>query len=276
MAKQRLDTLLVELNLCESRQLAQRIIRAGEVKVAQRIVDKPGTLIPLDAAIEVRAKPPFVSRGGEKLVKAIAHFAIPIQDRICLDGGISTGGFTDCLFQAGARKVYGIDVGYGQVAWKIRQDPRLVLKERTNFRHLTPADLYQADGDRPDLGVMDLSFISLRKVLPTLWTLLTEPKEIILLIKPQFEVGRAHVGKKGVVRDPQAQAQAIADVLTTAQKLGWHAQGLTWSPITGPAGNIEYLLWLSTATPGIELAIASIRELTNTAMASLSKKTSSS
>ncbi|AFY37669.1 hemolysin A [[Leptolyngbya] sp. PCC 7376] len=269
--KQRLDTLLVELELCESRQLAQRLIRAGEVKVRQRIVDKPGTQVPIDAEIEVKARPPFVSRGGEKLVKAIAQFQISVEDRICLDGGISTGGFTDCLFQAGAKQVYGIDVGYGQVAWKIRQDPRLVLRERTNFRHLTPEDLYEnvSEGDRPTLGVMDLSFISLRKVLPTLWTLLAEPREVLLLVKPQFEVGREQVGKKGVVRDPDAQAQAIFDVLAVAEKLGWQAHGLTWSPITGPAGNIEYLLWLQQIPAELELTQKHIGDLTRSATTSL-------
>ncbi|OKH18463.1 TlyA family RNA methyltransferase [[Limnothrix rosea] IAM M-220] len=270
MAKQRLDTLLVDLELCESRQLAQRLIRAGEVKVRQRIIDKPGTLVPTDAEIEVKAKPPFVSRGGEKLAKAIAHFEIEVKDRVCLDGGISTGGFTDCLFQVGAKQVYGIDVGYGQVAWKIRQDPRLVLRERTNFRHLTPEDLYEdvAAGDRPTLGVMDLSFISLRKVLPTLWTLLVEPREVLLLVKPQFEVGREQVGKKGVVRDSQAQAQAIFDVLTVAQKLGWQPHGLTWSPIKGPAGNIEYLLWLQQSPSEMQLALEDVAALTHSAMVS--------
>ncbi|WP_030007091.1 TlyA family RNA methyltransferase [Picosynechococcus sp. NKBG042902] len=271
MAKQRLDLLLVERKLCESRQQAQRVIRAGEVKVKQQIVDKPGTLVPADVDIEVQAKPPFVSRGGEKLAKAIAHFQITVKDRICLDGGISTGGFTDCLLQAGAQQVYGIDVGYGQVAWKIRQDPRLILRERTNFRHLTPGDLYPESTKRPTLGVMDLSFISLTKVLPTLWSLLDEPKEVILLVKPQFEVGRAQVGKNGVVRDPQAQAQAIFSVLEAAQKLGWHPQGLTYSPITGPAGNVEYLLWLSTDTPQIDLDLEALKQLTKTAIATLSK-----
>ncbi|MEB3224625.1 MAG: TlyA family RNA methyltransferase [Synechococcus sp.] len=271
MAKQRLDTLLVERNLCESRQLAQRLIRAGEVKVKQQVIDKPGTLVPSDVEIEVQTKPPFVSRGGEKLAKAIAYFQIPVQNRICLDGGISTGGFTDCLFQAGASQVYGIDVGYGQVAWSIRQDPRLILRERTNFRHLTPEDLYSPDAQRPTLGVMDLSFISLTKVLPTLWSLLEEPKETILLVKPQFEVGRAQVGKNGVVRDPQAQAQAILAVLESAQNLGWQAQGLTYSPITGPAGNIEYLLWLSTAAPQMTPDLDSLKVLTQAAMATLSK-----
>ncbi|WP_099237705.1 TlyA family RNA methyltransferase [Synechococcus sp. BDU 130192] len=271
MAKQRLDLLLVERKLCESRQQAQRVIRAGEVKVKQQIVDKPGTLVPADVDIEVQAKPPFVSRGGEKLAKAIAHFQITVKDRICLDGGISTGGFTDCLLQAGAQQVYGIDVGYGQVAWKIRQDPRLILRERTNFRHLIPGDLYPEGTKKPTLGVMDLSFISLTKVLPTLWSLLDEPKEVILLVKPQFEVGRAQVGKNGVVRDPQAQAQAIFSVLEAAQKLGWHPQGLTYSPITGPAGNVEYLLWLSTDTPRIDLDLEALKQLTKTAIATLSK-----
>ncbi|WP_024545953.1 TlyA family RNA methyltransferase [Picosynechococcus sp. NKBG15041c] len=275
MAKQRLDLLLVERKLCDSRQQAQRVIRAGEVRVKQQIVDKPGTLIPTDAAIEVQAKPPFVSRGGEKLAKAIAHFQISIQDRVCLDGGISTGGFTDCLFQAGAQKVYGIDVGYGQVAWSIRQDPRLVLRERTNFRHLNPEDLYQAGDPRPTLGVMDLSFISLTKVLPTLWSLLAEPKEVILLVKPQFEVGRAQVGKNGVVRDPDAQAGAILSVLESAQALGWLAQGLTYSPITGPAGNIEYLLWLSMAEPQVSVDQGTIQQLAQSALTALKKPDSS-
>ena len=228
-------------------------------------------MVPTDAEIEVKAKPPFVSRGGEKLAKAIAQFQIEVQDRICLDGGISTGGFTDCLFQAGAKQVYGIDVGYGQVAWKIRQDERLVLRERTNFRHVTPDDLYEnvLDGDRPTLGVMDLSFISLRKVLPALWALLVEPREVALLVKPQFEVGREQVGKKGVVRDPDAQAQAIADVLAVAKNLGWHAHGLTWSPITGPAGNIEYLLWLQQTAADLDLTPEKIKELTRSAASSL-------
>lgn len=269
MAKQRLDTLLVERNFCESRQLAQRLIRAGEVKVKQQVIDKPGTLIPSDAEIEVQTKPPFVSRGGEKLAKAIAQFQITVTDRVCLDGGISTGGFTDCLLQAGAKQVYGIDVGYGQVAWKIRQDPRLILKERTNFRHLTPTDLYPDGATLPDLGVMDLSFISLTKVLPTLWMLLSAPKEVILLVKPQFEVGREQVGKNGVVRDRHAQAQAILKVLDCAQGLGWNAQGLTYSPLTGPAGNIEFLLWLSTDAPQQALDETAIQAIAAAAFAEL-------
>jgi 23S rRNA (cytidine1920-2'-O)/16S rRNA (cytidine1409-2'-O)-methyltransferase len=267
MKKQRLDLLLVERNLCESRQLAQRLIRAGEVKVNQRLVDKPGTEIAPDAEIEVKAKPPYVSRGGEKLAKALAVFGVRVRDRICLDGGISTGGFTDCLLQQGAKQVYGVDVGYGQVAWSLRQDPRVVLKERTNLRHLTPDDLYGA-AERADFGVADVSFISLTKVLPAFWALLEAPRELILLVKPQFEVGRARVGKKGVVRDPKDHADAIWGVITTAQGLGWQHRGLAWSPITGPAGNVEYLLWLDQGE-GHEISLSQVRELTDEAIASL-------
>jgi 23S rRNA (cytidine1920-2'-O)/16S rRNA (cytidine1409-2'-O)-methyltransferase len=244
LIKQRLDLLLVELDLCSTRQQAQRLIRAGEVMVNRQLVDKPGTEVDTSAQIQVKERSPYVSRGGEKLAKAIKEFAIPITGRICLDGGISTGGFTDCLLQAGAKHVYGIDVGYGQVAWNLRQDPRVTLSERTNLRHLTPEDLYHVLDPVPDLGVVDVSFISLTKVLPALWQLLKSPREVILLVKPQFEVGRSRVGKKGVVRDPQDQADAILQVLQSAQELGWSYQGLTWSPLLGPAGNIEYLLWL--------------------------------
>ncbi|MEO1691490.1 MAG: TlyA family RNA methyltransferase, partial [Cyanobacteria bacterium J06631_6] len=245
MAKQRLDKLLVSLELCESRALAQRLIRAGKVKVNQEIIDKPGTEIKTDAEIEVKEQPPYVSRGGKKLIKALKTFEIEVGDRICLDGGISTGGFTDCLLQSGAKLVYGVDVGYGQVAWTIRTSDRVILKERTNIRHLTSSELY---GDAPmaDLGVMDLSFISITKVLEAFWNLLAAPKEVVLLVKPQFEVGREKVGKKGVVRDTGDRAAAIMQVWRAAQGLGWKYHGLTVSPIKGPAGNVEYLLWLST------------------------------
>jgi 23S rRNA (cytidine1920-2'-O)/16S rRNA (cytidine1409-2'-O)-methyltransferase len=247
LSKQRLDILLVERELCTSRQLAQRLIRAGEVKVNQQLIDKPGTEVPTDAEIQVKARSPYVSRGGEKLAKALQRFAIEVRDRICLDGGISTGGFTDCLLQAGAKQVYGIDVGYGQVAWSLRTDPRVILKERTNLRHLRPEDLYPAEVERPDLGVIDVSFISLTKVLPAFWNLLQSPREAILLVKPQFEVGKDRVGKNGVVREPANQADAIAAVLEAAIGQGWGYAGLTWSPIVGPAGNIEFLLWIQMA-----------------------------
>lgn len=269
--KQRLDLLLVDRALCESRQQAQRLIRAGEVKVGDRIIDKPGTVVPLDAVLTVKQKPPYVSRGGEKLAKALAEFGIEVRNRVCLDGGISTGGFTDCLLQAGAQQVFGVDVGYGQVAWALRQDERVVLKERTNLRHLSAEELY---GGEPtaDLGVIDVSFISLTKVLPAMWQLMTGARELVALVKPQFEVGKERVGKHGVVRDPVAQAGAIAQVLTAAQGLGWQYQGLTYSPITGPAGNVEYLLWLG-QTPQAAPTLAEIKRLTQGAMRSLTAGT---
>lgn len=263
LAKQRLDTLLIDRNLCSSRQQAQRLIRAGEVMVNLQVIDKPGTEINIEAEIKVKQRSPFVSRGGEKLSKALNYFNLNVAGRICIDGGISTGGFTDCLLQAGAKQVYGIDVGYGQVDWKLRNDPRVILLERTNIRHLTPEQLYKLS-DTPlakndiepdtkvsypenyaDLTVVDVSFISLTKVLPALWQLLKPPREAVLLVKPQFEVGKERVGKKGVVRSPIDQADAIFQVCGTAEKLGWQYRGLTGSPIQGPAGNIEYLLWLS-------------------------------
>ncbi|MDB9541333.1 TlyA family RNA methyltransferase [Anabaenopsis tanganyikae CS-531] len=265
MVKQRLDTLLVELNLCSSRALAQRLIQAGEVTVNQQMVDKPGTEVDTTAEIKVKQRSRFVSRGGEKLAKALELFTIPVEGRICLDGGISTGGFTDCLLQAGAKKVYGIDVGYGQVDWGLRNDPRVILKERTNLRHLTPAELY-TDEQIPDLAVVDVSFISLTKVLPALWKLTQCPRDVVLLVKPQFEVGKSRVGKKGVVRNPDDQADAVFQVLQVGSQLGWKYQGLTWSPITGPAGNIEYLLWLGMdgETPPPDLDI--IQQMTKSAM----------
>ncbi len=265
--KQRLDTLLVELNLCSSRALAQRLIQAGEVIVNQQVIDKPGTEVDILAQINIKERSPFVSRGGEKLAKALKFFAIPTAGRICLDGGISTGGFSDCLLQAGAKLVYGIDVGYGQVDWRLRNDLRVVLRERTNLRHLKPDDLYSEGDPIPDLAVVDVSFISLTKILPALWDLTQANREAVLLVKPQFEVGKSRVGKKGVVRDHNDQADAIFQVLQAACELGWKYKGLTWSPITGPAGNIEYLLWLGmeseTPPPDLEM----IQQITKSATA---------
>lgn len=210
----------------------------------QQVIDKPGTEVDPAVEIQVKARSPYVSRGGEKLAKALQEFPIDVQGRIALDGGISTGGFTDCLLQAGTAQVYGIDVGYGQVAWTVRQDPRVVLRERTNIRYLKPEDLYAPAQPWPDLGVVDVSFISLGKVLPAIWALLQPPREVVLLVKPQFEVGRDKVGKKGVVREAKDQAGAILQVCEAAESLSWQFCGLTWSPLPGPAGNIEYLLWL--------------------------------
>ncbi|KEI67356.1 Tly [Planktothrix agardhii NIVA-CYA 126/8] len=230
------------------------------------MIDKPGTEVNVEAKIQVKQRSRFVSRGGEKLAKALEEFKIEVSDRVCLDGGISTGGFTDCLLKAGATKVYGVDVGYGQVDWGIRNDPRVVLKERTNLRYLTPDQLYgesDTPENYPDFAVVDVSFISLTKILPPLWQLLKPNREVVLLVKPQFEVGRERVGKKGVVRDSKDQARAIFQVGSVAISLGWQYRDLTWSPLQGPAGNIEYLLWLHTVGQPFpsELAIAQITQL---------------
>lgn len=250
----------MSLNLCSSRALAQRLIGAGEVRVNGEIVDKSGTEVKDTAEITLKQKPPYVSRGGEKLIKALETFSIDVGDRICLDGGISTGGFTDCLLQRGAKRVYGVDVGYGQVAWKIRTCDRVTLLERTNFRYLTADKLY---GESPaaDLGVMDLSFISLTKVLQPLWNLLTMPKEVVLLVKPQFEVGREKVGKKGVVRNAEDRALAILQVARSAESIGWQYQGLVKSPLKGPAGNVEFLLWLKAGKSSQSLQLQKIQNI---------------
>lgn len=272
LIKQRLDTLLVDLGLCPSRQQAQRLIQAGEVTVNQEKIDKVGTEVDITAQIQIKERPPFVSRGGEKLAKALEFFAISVADRICLDGGISTGGFTDCLLQSGAKQVYGVDVGYGQVDWKIRNDQRVILKERTNLRQLQPEELYPENAMFADLVVVDVSFISLTKILPAVWRLTQAPREAVLLVKPQFEVGKSRVGKKGVVRDFNDQGDAIFNVMKGALELGWKYQGLTWSPITGPAGNIEYLLWLGMEREIIPPTLAAIQEITKQVMQEFVKK----
>lgn len=243
--RQRLDLELVRRGLAASRQQAQQLIRAGKVRSGDQLLDKPGTEVSPDLELQVETPPRFVSRGGEKLLEALETLPIRVQGRVCLDGGISTGGFSDCLLQHGAERVYGIDVGYGQTAWSLRTDPRVVLRERTNLRHLQPADLYGPDDPWPDLAVADVSFISLTRVLPALRGLLQPVgAEAVLLVKPQFEVGRERVGKGGVVREPRAHRDAILTVIAAAGTLGWAPAGLVASPITGPAGNHEYLLWL--------------------------------
>jgi len=250
--RQRLDQELVARGLAASRQQAQQLIRAGRVRLGDRLLDKPGTEVLPDAELLVQQSPRFVSRGGEKLLQALATFPVQVRGRVCLDGGISTGGFSDCLLQHGAERVYGIDVGYGQTAWSLRCDPRLVLRERTNLRHLLAADLYGPTDPWPDLAVADVSFISLSLVLPALLGLLKPEAslDLVLLVKPQFEVGRGRVGKGGVVRDPAAHCDAISAVVTAAGALALVARGLVASPLTGPAGNHEYLLWLKRAGPG--------------------------
>ena len=260
--------LLVELNLCASRALAQRLIQAGEVTVNQQVVDKAGTEVDVAADIKIKERSRFVSRGGEKLTKALEFFNISVSGRVCLDGGISTGGFTDCLLQGGPKLVYGVDVGYGQVDWRLRNDSRVVLRERTNLRQLQPQVLY-GDAQKADLAVVDVSFISLTKILPALWQLTQPQREAVLLVKPQFEVGKSRVGKKGVVRDSGDQADAIFQVLLTAQELGWKYKGLTWSPITGPAGNIEYLLWLEMESQTPPPDLEAVQQITKSAAADL-------
>ncbi len=261
--KIRLDLHLLTKGFAESRQKAQQLIRAGMVQdLNGKVLDKPGHEVSNDLEIQVKESPRFVSRGGEKLLAALTHFSIEIPGRICLDGGISTGGFTDCLLQHGASKVYGIDVGYGQVAWRLRNDSRVVLMERTNLRLLSPDQLYKPLDLWANLAVIDLSFISLRLVLPAIRALLKDDaSEALLLIKPQFEVGKSRVGKGGVVRDPLAHIDAIEGVLSAAEGLDWEAKGLIASPITGPAGNHEYLLWLGKNSnyfmPNIDQLVAS-------------------
>jgi len=249
--KQRLDLELVARGLAVSRQQAQQLIRAGRVRSGDRVLDKPGTEVAPELVLAVQHPPRFVSRGGEKLARALESFPIAVAGRVCLDGGISTGGFSDCLLQHGAARIYGIDVGYGQTAWSLRSDPRVVLRERTNLRHLTPETLYGEGEPRPDLAVADVSFIALELVLPALVQLLAPgvAADLVLLVKPQFEVGRDRVGKGGVVRDPVAHVDAIHGVISAAGALGLEAWGLVASPITGPAGNHEYLLWLRQSTP---------------------------
>ena len=254
--KRRLDLHLLTLGLAASRQQAQRLIRAGKVRdVHGQRLEKPGQEVAEESLVQVEQPPRFVSRGGDKLLGALQAFPVEVNGRVCLDGGISTGGFTDCLLQHGASRVYGIDVGYGQTAWSLRTDERVVLRERTNLRRLTAEELYGEADQRPTLAVADVSFISLSLVLPALRGLMitegldAKDCEAIVLVKPQFEVGRQRVGKGGVVRDPAAHVDAITDVIEAAQPLGWKPSGLVASPLTGPAGNHEYLLWL---TSGID------------------------
>ena len=248
--KLRLDLHMLALGLVRSRQQAHQLIRAGRVRDTNgRRLEKPGYEVSPQLHLVINQPARFVSRGGEKLMAALEAFPVRVENRVCLDGGISTGGFTDCLLQQGAQRVYGIDVGYGQTAWRLRQDDRLVLRERTNLRYLQPEDLYVQGDLRPDFAVTDVSFISLRLILPALRRLL-QPNgtELIVLVKPQFEVGRKRVGKGGVVRDAAHRREAIMSVVAAALELGWAPQGLQTSPITGPAGNREYLLWLSEAS----------------------------
>lgn len=237
--KERLDVLLVQKGLAPSREKAKTMIMEGNVFVDHQREDKAGTFFDPSVNIEIHGNTlRYVSRGGLKLEKAMAQFGIVLDDKVCMDIGASTGGFTDCMLQNGASKVYAVDVGYGQFAWKLRQDPRVVCMEKTNIRYVTPEDI----ADALDFASVDVSFISLTKVLEPAKELLKDGAEMVCLIKPQFEAGKEKVGKKGVVRDPAVHIEVIERVILFAQSIGFGVLHLDYSPIKGPEGNIEYLV----------------------------------
>ena len=239
--KERLDVLLVNRNLAESREKAKAIIMSGIVYVDGQKEYKAGTMFEDTVSVEVRGHTlAYVSRGGLKLEKAMTHFGVTLHGKICMDVGASTGGFTDCMLQNGAVKVYSVDVGHGQLAWKLRNDERVVCMEKTNIRYVTPEDI----PDRIQFASIDVSFISLTKVLGPVKELLTEDGQIVCLIKPQFEAGREKVGKKGVVREKSTHLEVIESVIAFAKSIGFGILNLEFSPIKGPEGNIEYLLYL--------------------------------
>ena len=240
MAKERADRLLVDRGLVSSRERARALIMAGEVVIGDHKVDKPGQLVDVSLEIRIKEDIPFVSRGGLKLQKALDHFAIDVTGLVAIDVGASTGGFTDCLLQRGAARVFAVDVGYGQLAWKLRQDDRVISLEKTNIRYLEPEQLTEL----PDIAVIDASFISLDKVLPNTVRLVKPRGSVVALIKPQFEVGRGEVGKGGVVRDPEKHTAVIESVCALAESMHLEVLGVTESPITGPKGNREFLLFL--------------------------------
>jgi 23S rRNA (cytidine1920-2'-O)/16S rRNA (cytidine1409-2'-O)-methyltransferase len=240
--KERLDVLLVERGLAETREKAKRTIMAGLVFSNETRLDKPGEKVSSDIPLRVKGKLlPYVSRGGLKLEKALKVFDLDVKDKILLDIGASTGGFTDCALQNGAEMSYALDVGYNQLAWKLRQDERVVVMERTNFRYVTPADL---QAGMPNFASIDVSFISLKLILPVLKTLLVSGSDVVALVKPQFEAGREQVGKKGIVRDAKVHEQVLESIISFTLNLGFDVKNLSFSPITGGDGNIEFLLHL--------------------------------
>lgn len=247
MAKERLDVLLVSRGLAESREKAKAIIMSGNVYVDGQKEDKAGSNFPAEAVIEVRGNTlKYVSRGGLKLEKAMENFDVILAGKICMDVGSSTGGFTDCMLQNGAVKVYAVDVGHGQLAWKLRNDERVVCMEKTNIRYVTPEDV----ADKINFSSIDVSFISLTKVLGPVKELLSDDGQIVCLIKPQFEAGREKVGKHGVVRDSAVHLEVIEKVIDFAISIGFEVLNLEFSPVKGPEGNIEYLLHLQKHTEG--------------------------
>lgn len=241
VAKERLDKILLDRGLAQSRERAKALIMAGQVVVGDHLADKAGQMVALEAEIRLKGEVlPFVSRGGLKLQKALDEFAIDVSGLVVMDVGASTGGFTDCLLQRGAKKIFAVDVGYGQLAWKLRQDERVVNLEKTNIRYLEPDRLE----DIPDMAVIDASFISLDKVLPATIRLISDTGVVVALIKPQFEVGRGEVGKGGVVRDEKKHAEVISAITVLASDLDLTIKGITESPILGPKGNKEFLIYL--------------------------------
>ncbi|WAH39016.1 TlyA family RNA methyltransferase [Alicyclobacillus dauci] len=240
MSKVRIDVLLHERGLYASREAARRAVMAGLVKVDGERMDKPGTKVHEDIVIDVTVpEHNYVSRGGLKLERALERFQVSVTDRVAIDVGASTGGFTDCLLQNGASHVFAVDVGYGQLAWSLRNDPRVTVMERTNFRHVDELQFQPT----PSLAVMDVSFISTKLLLPKLAVVCTEEADIISLIKPQFEAGRESVGKGGIIRDPQVHYRVLMDMLDYVTSMGWSCYGLDYSPISGGDGNIEFLAW---------------------------------
>ncbi len=240
--KERIDTLLVEKGVFQSREKARASIMAGEIYVNGIKITKAGQIVKKEDNLEFRGKEmPYVSRGGYKLEKAIKEFKIDLKDKVCMDVGASTGGFTDCMLQNGASKVFSIDVGYGQFAWKLRTDPRVVCMERTNIRYVTQENI----GEYCDMASIDVSFISLTKVLPAVKNLLNEDGKVLALIKPQFEAGRDKVGKKGVVKEKETHREVIYNIVNFSIKEGFSIIGIEYSPIKGPEGNIEYLLYMT-------------------------------
>jgi 23S rRNA (cytidine1920-2'-O)/16S rRNA (cytidine1409-2'-O)-methyltransferase len=256
--KIRLDVLLAERRLAPSREAARRMIMAGEVRVEGEVRDKPGMRVARTAEVEVRQAPRFVSRGGEKLAAALAAFPVSVEGCVCADVGASTGGFTDCLLQRGAARVYAVDVGYGQLDYRLRSDPRVVVMERTNARYVAALD------EPVSLIVVDVSFIPLHYLLPVFRGWLTETADVIALIKPQFEAGKGQVSKGGVVRDPETHRRVLHDVLSAAQDSGYTVRGVIPSPLKGPAGNIEFLGWLSIGPAG---GLPDLEEAINNAVA---------
>lgn len=241
--RRRIDQLLADRGLCPSREQARRAVLAGEVKVDGEVVTKAGHLVDEDADLVIAERPRFVSRGGTKLEGALDDFGLEVKDLRVIDVGASTGGFTDCVLQRGAVEVTAVDVGYGQLAWSLRSDPRVRVFERTNIRTAEP----EALGAPFDLAVVDVSFISLRTVFESVAALLGESGQLVALVKPQFEIGKGRVGKKGVVRSESDHAEVLENVRAAVEEAGWVVRGLTFSPITGPEGNIEFWLWAARA-----------------------------